>query len=200
MCRACHNASADSRVAITTRDGNGEELCNMLILNSFLLRFTRGLVIAILACTCLSAAAQTGAAREPLRMADDLQAAAQQAREQRVPLLLAFMLKTCPYCAAARRDYLEPMQADAQWRDKVIMLEIELDTPRALRGFDGTETTSRDFAKLHNIRSVPTIIVVDDRGNPATSPLIGLSSGDFYGLYLQQAIEAGLIAMRADAR
>lgn len=153
-------------------------------------------MLAILACACFNAAAQSADARVPLRIADDLQATAQRARQQKVPVLVAFMLKTCPYCAVARRDYLEPMQADEKWRDHVIMVEVELDTALPLRDFDGNATTSRDFAKRHNIRSVPTVMVFDDRGMPATSPLVGLTSGDFYGLYLQQAIEAGIMKMR----
>lgn len=167
------------------------------------MRFGRFILAMILACTCMGAVAQTVVqtpGTQPLRITDDLQAVAQRAREQKTPVLVAFMLKTCPYCRIARRDYLEPMQADEKWRDNVIMVEIELDTPRPLRDFKGNATTSRDFAKQLNVRSVPTVIVFDDQGEPAASPLVGLSSGDFYGLYLQQAIEAGVIKMRYPQR
>ena len=46
------------------------------------------------------------------------------------------------------------------------------------------------------IRSVPTVIVFDTLGVPAAAPVIGLASGDFYGAYLEQAIEAGLSKTR----
>jgi thioredoxin-related protein len=54
----------------------------------------------------------------------------------------------------------------------------------------------RDFAKRYGIRAVPTVIVFDGGGAQVTQPLVGLSSVDFYGLYLEQAIEAGLLKMR----
>ncbi len=106
------------------------------------------------------------------------------------------MLTTCPYCAAARRDFLAPMQASEQWRDKVLMREIVLDSGASLRDFNGETLTVREFAKRHGISRVPTVIVFDGNGAQVTQPLVGLSSSDFYGLYLEQAVEAGLVRMR----
>jgi thioredoxin-related protein len=152
----------------------------------------RALWLLILACAFAAPGAHAG----PLPLASNLAEAARMAREQRVPVLIAFTLKTCPYCAAARRDYLEPMHVSEKWRGKAIMLELQLDGPQALRDFAGNVTTARDFARRFSIRSVPTVIVFDDSGKPAATPLVGLSSGDFYSLYLEQAVEAGLIEMR----
>ena len=88
------------------------------------------------------------------------------------------------------------MRASAQWRDKAIMLDMQLDTPDALTDFEGKATTVREFAKRHGIRSVPTVIVFDGDGKRVTTPLVGLQSGDFYTAYLEQAVEAGLVKMR----
>ena len=148
--------------------------------------------LLILACTFAAPAAQA----EPLPLATDLEAAARAARDQRVPVLIAFTLKTCPYCAIARRDHLEPMHTSVKWRDKAIMLELQLDGAQPLRDFAGNATTARDFARRFAVRSVPTVIVFDDGGTPTAIPLVGLSSGDFYSLYLEQAVESGLIKMR----
>jgi len=145
---------------------------------------------------CFATPAATARAADGLRIADDLQATLKLAREQRAPLLLAFMLTTCPYCATARRDYLLPMQASEQWRSRVIMREVVLDSSRPLRDFAGASVTPREFALRYGIRSVPTVIVFDGTGAPATQPLVGLSSSDFYGLYLEQAVEAGLLKIR----
>jgi thioredoxin-related protein len=143
---------------------------------------------------------QPATAAEPLRIADDLQADAKLAREQGVPVLLAFMLTTCPYCTIARRDYLVPMQASEQWRGKVIMREVVLDSANTISDFAGESLTAREFAKRYGIRSVPTVIVFDGGGAQVTQPLVGVSASDFYGLYLEQAIEAGLLKMRNPQR
>jgi len=166
-----------------------------LILNDFVRPLGRALPLLILACTFVAPVA-TVARAEPLPLATDLAAAAKMAREQRVPVLIAFTLKTCPYCATARRDHLEPMHSSARWRDKAIMLELQLDGEQPLRDFAGNDTTAREFARKFAVRSVPTVIVFNDSGKPTATPLVGLSSGDFYSLYLEQAVESGLIDMR----
>ena len=166
----------------------------MLFLNDFLGSAQRAIQALILACVC--AAATAAAAAQSLPPASDLEAAARMAHEQRVPVFVAFTLKTCSFCNTARRDYWEPMRISEQWRDKVIMLELQLDGLPSLRDFAGNATTAREFARKFSVRSVPTVIVFDDKGKPAALPLVGLSSVDFYGLYLEQAIEAGLMQMR----
>ena len=133
-------------------------------------------------------------------MASHLAEAAREAREKKIPILIFFSLRTCPYCNTARRDHLEPMRANAKWRDKVIMLELQLDGPQPLRDFAGDATTAREFSRKFSVRSVPTVIVFDDAGLPVTTPLVGLSAGDFYSLYLEQAVESGLIKMRYPPR
>ena len=164
-----------------------------MFLNDYLCAAHRALVCLILACTCLATAAYA----DPLPLVTDLAATAKTAREQSAPVFVAFTLKRCPYCNTARRDYWAPMNGSEQWRGKVVMVELELDGAPALRDFDGKATTARDFARRFGIRSVPTVIVFDALGVPAAAPVIGLSSGDFYGAYLEQAIEAGLTKTRA---
>jgi thioredoxin-related protein len=157
--------------------------------------------LLILACACAATVA-TAVHAEPLPLATNLADAARMAREQRVPVLIAFTLKTCPYCNTARRDYWEPMNSSAKGRGKsnAIMLELQLDGAQPLHDFAGNVTTAREFARQFSVRSVPTVIVFNDKGKPVSAPLIGLSSGDFYGLYLEQAVASGLIDMQHPQR
>lgn len=158
--------------------------------------FRRVSALLILTCVCLASAAPT-AQGEPLPLVSDLEATAKLARAQRAPIFVAFTLKRCPYCTIARRDYWVPMNGNAAWRGKVIMVELELDGTPTLRDFDGKSTTPRDFAQRFGVRSVPTVIVFDASGAPAASPMAGLAASDFYGLYLEQAVEAGIAKMRS---
>ena len=131
-------------------------------------------------------------AAAPLPFADDLARTAQTARERRIPVLLAFMQQTCPYCARARRQ-LEPLQASPEWSGKAIMLEVDVDSTAPLRDFDGRTTTPRDFARRHDIRMVPTVIVFDGRGRPAGERIVGIGLEDYYSFYVEQALEAGAV-------
>jgi thioredoxin-related protein len=125
-----------------------------------------------------------------LAAAEDLARVAQEARARRVPVLLAFMQRTCPYCARARR-HLEPLRASPEWGTKAIMLELDVDSTARLRDFDGDWTTPRDFARRHGVRMVPTVIVFDGHGRPAADAIVGIASDDFYSYYIVQALEAG---------
>jgi thioredoxin-related protein len=146
----------------------------------------------IVTCTVLGAAS----AQAQLTTADDLARVAGEARTRRVPVLIAFMQRSCPYCAVARRDYLLPMQSDPQWKEQVLIREVEVDRATRMRDFGGEATTHRAFAGLHGVRRVPTLIVFDADGRAAAPPITGLLNDDFYRLYIEQAVEAGLVRMR----
>ena len=77
--------------------------------------------------------------------ADDLALVAAEARSKRVPVLIAFMQESCPYCAIARRDYLLPLQTDPKWRHRVLIREIDVDRKTPLRDFSGAATTQSAF-------------------------------------------------------
>jgi len=154
-------------------------------------------IAAILTCSAATSGAQI---ITELRFADDLTATARQARQQRTPIMIVFTQAGCRYCHAAKRDYLVPMQNSAELRGKVIIREVDVDSSASLRDFEGQTTSQSEFSKRYQVKRVPTVIVMDDQGKPAASPIVGLSSADFYALYLQQAIEEGLIRVRGAQR
>jgi len=162
-----------------------------MIFKEFVARFW---IVAILACVAVAAAAQT---TDELRPAGDLAAVARQARAQHIPIMIAFTQASCEYCYAAKRDYLVPMNRSAELRDKVIILEVGIDSESNLRDFGGQTISHREFSQRYHVKKVPTVIVVDDGGKPVASPIVGLIAEDFYRLYLQQAIDEGLIRMRS---
>lgn len=134
-------------------------------------------------------------AMSQLLPADNLVQLAAEARNKRVPVLIAFMQQSCPYCAIARRDYLVPLQADPDWRQRVLIREIDVDRTTPLRDFKGAPTTHKAFARSLGARRVPTLIFFDADGNRIGPPIVGLISEDFYRLYIEQGIESGLAKM-----
>ncbi len=131
-----------------------------------------------------------------LLAADDLAQVAATAKARRIPVLIAFMEQSCPYCAVARRDYLIPLQTDPKWQNRVLVREIEADRSTPMRDFSGAETTHRAYARSLGVKTVPTLIVFDANGERVAPPITGLLADDFYRLYIEQAIDAGLTRMR----
>ncbi len=154
----------------------------------------------IVAWAVFATALATAPAHAQLQLADDLAQVAAEARARRVPVLVAFMQKSCPYCAIARRDYLIPLQSDPKWKNRVLIREIDIDRSTPMRDFSGAAGKHRTFARSHGVTRVPTLIVFDADGKPVAPPIIGLLADDFYRLYIEQAIEAGQTRMQARGR
>lgn len=145
----------------------------------------------ILACALAVSAAWAQAAG--FVATDDLARLAQDARERRAPVLLAFMQQHCPYCARARR-YLDPIAASG-WGGKAILREIDVDSTTAMRDFDGRPTTPREFARRHGVRVVPTLIVFDAEGRVIGEPVRGIAVEEFYAPTIERALETGYAAI-----
>jgi len=161
-------------------------------MKNFLQRLGFGLVI--LACTACGALAQQS---QKLEFADDLAALGKLAASRQVPIMLVFTYPICSYCMRAKAAHLEPMRVSPNYGSKVLMREIETENSSlALRDFDGNPTTHGDFTRKYDVRSVPTVIVVDPKGKMIADPIIGLADPDFYDLYLEQAIDAGRLRLR----
>jgi len=157
-----------------------------------LLNFLRLRHLWIVACALIAAAP----ANAQLQPAGDLARVAETARAQRAPVLIAFMQRSCPYCRVARRDYLVPLHNDPRWRKRVLIREVEVDRNIGMNDFSGGKTTHLAFARSHGVRTVPTLIAFDADGKPVAPPIVGLLTEDFYRLYIEQTIEAGLVKMR----
>ena len=78
--------------------------------------------------------------------------------------------------------------------------EIDVDRSTVMRDFTGAATTHREYARSLDIKRVPTLIVFDADGQRVAPPITGLLADDFYRLYIEQGIEAGLNRMRPRGR
>jgi thioredoxin-related protein len=126
----------------------------------------------------------------------DLRKDAAAARGINGAVLVAFVGERCGYCERVLNDFLIPMSRNGEYRNKVVMRRIETDSSARLRGFNGEETTQSDFAVANGIRMTPTIMVFDEKGQRLSKPLIGLTTVDYYGYYLDMAIDSALTKIR----
>ena len=210
--RACHIASADSRVAITSRCGT----CGGVIeversedVDSGPRRARRDALRRILASAALALAPAPALAQAPkaegqlrpapsrsavrrraeLPPANDLAADAAASRRERLPILLFFDRDECPYCEQALREYLVPFSRD-EWRGKALFRQVGIDRPDPMLDFRGAHTTHQALAERYGVFLSPTVLVVDANGLPLGEPIVGLLTVDFYGAYIDNALKA----------
>ena len=148
---------------------------------------------SILACASTSLLAQDAPRPErALREANDLAADGATARERRIPILLFFNRVGCPYCERALGGFLLPMERDPANAARVMFRQVETDRMTKMVDFKGEPLRHRQFAARYKIKLTPTIWIVDGDGNSLADPIVGLTTPDYYGYYLDRAIdEAG---------
>lgn len=132
--------------------------------------------------------------------ARDLQADAEVAREKQLPILVLFSSSSCGYCTIVREDFLEPMLKNAAYRDKVIIRIVSIDDGGSLRDFNGNKLDPGAFSDQHNVFLTPTVKLFAPDGTETVPALVGLYTVDFYGGYLDIAIEESLAQLRNGKR
>jgi thioredoxin-related protein len=132
---------------------------------------------------------------DKLPLARDLLAESRQAACNGQPLVVMFGSTTCPYCSVVRSLYIIPLMNDERYPG-IVSRELEIDSDELVRDFSGKLVRMTELASKYNVTLVPQVMIFGPSGKQAGKPIIGISSEDFYGYYLDQAILAGIEMVR----
>ena len=121
------------------------------------------------------------------------------AEEQRIPVMLLFSADYCEYCTRLMEEFLIPMHRSGEYHDRVLIRELKIDSYIAVRDFDNRSTQPEDLAYRYNISLTPTILFLDHRGRELTARMVGFGPVDFFGLYLDAAIDSAQARLLKDA-
>ena len=133
--------------------------------------------------------------REPT----DLQAVGWEARQRQLPIMIMFSREGCPYCDVVREEFLKPMLRSGDYTDRVIMLEIHSDGYAPIRDFNGQMISADALAHRYQAGFAPTVVFLNHQGKELAERLIGITTLDFYGGFLDEAIEESLQRLRNHA-
>ena len=126
----------------------------------------------------------------------DFQADTVDAKSQQLPILVMFSASYCGYCSTLKEEFLKPMLLSGDYTDKVIIRVLEIDGADDIRDIDGAKIDPESLADRYNIQLTPTLAFIDPRGKELAPRLIGMTTIDFYGGYLDDAIDNSLIQLR----
>lgn len=129
-------------------------------------------------------------AGDVLPVAMDLRADGQLARQQRLPIVLFFHSTTCPFCREVEDLYLVRLQKENEKMPQFLLRTVEISRTSALVAFDGSRTDQRAFAKQQGVMLVPHLRFLGPDGETLAPDLVGLTSRDFYGAYLEGSIKS----------
>ena len=133
---------------------------------------------------------------EKLPWAHDLIAESRQAACHGQPLVVMFGSSTCPYCSVVRSLYMIPLMSDERYPG-IISRELDIDSDQMVRDFSGKRVPMSALAAKHGVTLVPQVMIFGPDGKQAGQPVIGISNEDFYGFYLNQAIDSGIEMVRS---
>jgi len=173
-----------------------EILCNSMKRNLITL------CLAILACASLGAGAATPPSAEPasgVPVAENLQADAQAAAELGGAVLLVFVSDRCGYCETVLNEFLIPMSRNTDYSQRIVMRRIVTNSDRPLLNFRGAPLTHRRFAQGVGVRMTPVVQMFGTQGQLLGRPLVGLSTIDYYGHFLDQTIDLAIALGRTQS-
>jgi thioredoxin-related protein len=127
----------------------------------------------------------------------NLQADASMAQRQRTPILIALFASYCEYCQRVEQEFLRPMLLSGEYRDKVIIRKLETDSHSYFTGLDGKPVKAGQFSYRYDAYLAPTLIFIDHHGNELTERMIGLTTPEMYGGYLDNAVDQAQSRYRA---
>jgi hypothetical protein len=133
-----------------------------------------------------------------LPKATDLAADARVAQQSGIPVLVLVSLAGCPHCEGIRRGHLTPMLKDRPPR--AIIRQVDLQSSAPVKGFSGKATTHEAWLAEQGIKFAPVVLLFTSEGKRAVEPLVGAMLPDFYGAYLDDAIQAATAKSRPSGR
>ena len=137
------------------------------------------------------------ASAEDIEAVDNLALAARSSQQQGVPTVVFVSRDACPYCRTLRDELLLPLQRGDKFKNRAVLVEVNLDRIEPLTGFDDQPTTAQAFGDLYQAQITPTLLFLDPQGQEISKRIVGISNLELYGYYLQESIDTALLAMRS---
>ena len=119
----------------------------------------------------------------------NLQQDGMNASSKSIPVLIEFSMVGCPFCYEVETEVLKPMLLSGEYENRVIIRKVVIDDDEMVTDFNGSKISNEDLAARYDIDVVPTLVLMDGQGNVVSERMRGVSTIDYYGQYLDRAIE-----------
>ena len=130
------------------------------------------------------------AASAELPRAENLQTDAQQAVNDKKPIVLFFTLPNCSYCRIVRYDYFLPMLKQRAVIDQPIIREISVTGQNRVTLFDGQRVSEAELAERYKVQMTPTVLFVNHEGDVVGNSILGGDHSNYIALFDKLLAEA----------
>jgi thioredoxin-related protein len=129
----------------------------------------------------------------------NLQLDGKLAQRINVPLLLTFSQADCPFCVKLAEEVLQPMLISGDYTDRVLIRELMIDHGKDVIDFNGAAVSARAIFARYRLYVTPSVLITDNQGHELAERQIGINTVDYYGFYLDQAIDQALAKLRKNS-
>jgi len=129
-------------------------------------------------------------------LAADLKLDAEASARKHAPIMVFYMSDNCAYCTEVNDLYLRPMQKSGVYKGRLILRTVNIGSVTSLRGFNGELVEHERFAESQGVNFTPVIKIYDHRGRELVPEIAGYTTPDFYGAYLEAAIDQSITRLR----
>ena len=126
----------------------------------------------------------------------DLSQLSAQAKTEQKLIMLEVSASYCSYCRVLEENIIKPMLRSGDYNANVLIRRFELDSYAALKDFEGSQVTNDELAMRWDIQVTPTLIFLNSQNQEVSNRIIGVNSLDYFGSYVDNAIDHGLAAIR----
>ena len=118
-------------------------------------------------------------------------------RQQNIPVVVLIDQEDCPYCRRVEGEFIAGIEASGELAGRVIFGKISIDAGETIVDQKGNIVSTRDFLDGLNTSFTPTILFLDGDKNELVEKMIGLSTPDYYGFYLEQSIKKAIKTLQS---
>lgn len=94
----------------------------------------------------------------------------------------------CEYCAYIYDNEIKPLLRAGNFQTAAVFGRIDMTSDASVIDFQGDVATARDFAQRYHAAMTPTVMFLSSDGTLLHESIVGVSSRDYYGYYLEKAI------------
>ncbi len=121
---------------------------------------------------------------------ENVEADIEYMQEEQIPMLMFFHATYCTYCQTVDDEFLQPMARSEEYKGRLIIRRVEIDSPSPEIQWQGESWTPQEFARLHDVQLVPEVIYFAPDGRQVVDELKGVTVPDFYPQYLDKRLRA----------
>ena len=112
-------------------------------------------------------------------------------RQDSRPWVVMVTQPECSFCSRLEREILQPLRASGEFQERVRFTAVDIGVASLLIDFDGSKTTTVEFANRYQGFITPTLLFLSSDGEVLASPKFGVPDIiDFYAYEIEETIRS----------